>query len=149
VINLNVSVTNAGQEAVPSVIYHTEWSFSWLLRFLGQKTVQVGIDENETLLLTVDLGYGTRFRTFDSQIDRALNESEIDWRKDSRYFVVRETVAFNQIRYKLETTEKLSTKMQDAVQKIPEGKGEIGNLESNGAELKQDLGQLPQRLLYR
>jgi len=97
---LKANVDKVGTEEFPNYSSDVKWSVGALVNFLKLRLLsapEVGADLSRQVQVNIRLGTGHRERTYDDDIDQALKSAHIPYRRDSRYFVVREAIAVDSL----------------------------------------------------
>jgi hypothetical protein len=97
---LKVRIDKVGTEEFPNYSSDVKWSVGALVNLLKVRllsTPEVGAELQRQVQINISLGTGYRERTYDDDVDQALRSAHIAYRRDSRYFVVREAIAVDSL----------------------------------------------------
>jgi hypothetical protein len=143
VTELRVQVKDVGEEQVGTYAKHSSWKLSALANFLGAiKNLlvdpSVSADLSKTINSTFEFGEGHRERIVDEkELNDSLNKSGVTFRKDSRYFVIYETIAVPKIKVVITNGSELSAEAKADLKKVANADiGIKGDSESEFALIK-------------
>jgi hypothetical protein len=151
VAKLAIPVEVVGNEVFANYTRETSWSLGGFLKFVGAIRVlsdaQLSANMESTVNLTLQIGQGDRERTYDNEIAAALKDASVKYRGDSRYYVIRETIAVREISYNLTRGNNSLSTITVSINKAIDGSGSLKWVDSRQSELKQTFDQ-PHRVFY-
>jgi hypothetical protein len=151
VVNLKVPVEKAGKEIFANYHKTNEWSLASILKFMGASKLfgdaQVSVDLGSDTEVTLNIGEGNRERTYDGDVDSSLRVAAIDYRKDSRYYIIRETISVSQISYRFGNERNLTAGLNAAIKKLVETTNDLKWKGAQQTELVQHFDGL-HRIFY-
>jgi hypothetical protein len=122
VTQLPVRVEPVGEEEFPKLSQKSNWSAGLVANFLS---IVLNLDASSKYTLEVSLGRGSRERTFDDAVDEALKEADIRFRRDNRYYIIRETIATPSVSLRLLDNDEASAKLKAEIDKKVSGDVEV------------------------
>lgn len=152
VMQLQVPVSK-GNEALTSYTESGAWTLKGLLHFLSLHNSKVSSDANMNLnhAVKVKLSGGLRERTLDTDVDAAIQRSQLAFRGDSKYYIIRETIAVSAIDYDFEenvdTNTGVSAQLLSFFRQLPAGKVDYV-LSSTSQRSLNLVFKAPHRLFY-
>lgn len=148
VAELDVRNRLAGVEAFPTIKRDGIWSTELLGRFLGIHASSTTLAAKAQFEATVTLPPGKRFRTFDTDIVRALARADIKWRQDSTYYVIREAIAFDSINWNIAHGRLKSVQAEGRLAEIAKAAGAITNIQKSSVSLEKAF-EKPHFIFYK
>jgi hypothetical protein len=147
VTTLPVSVYG-GREALASYTALSNWTFAALLSYLMKApSVEGSATGSFGMRVKVVLEGGVREGTFDAELDQSLKNALINYRKNNKYFVVRETISVSAIDYDFKGAGRLSTTIKETISKIVKGNQGLSWTDGSESTLKQKFDQ-PYRVFF-
>ena len=153
VLTLNVKVENAGREAFPNQGRTTTWKLGAIADFLGDSKVidQLKASGNADVEAKTEivLGTGSRYRTFDQEIEKAVKDAQIKYHRDSYYYVVREAVAVKKVTIKMESKGDIDSNVEGGFKKLATAKAKTDVTLTNKSTLDVDFGNEELFIFYK
>lgn len=136
-----------GKEAFATYISTTRWKLSALVKFIGDIGVEAMAEVSSPLTLKVALGRGEREWTFDADVDQALKNAIINYRMESKYYVIRETISVPSITYDFSGSGEFNTTAKQAIDEVAKGKQHLSWSNSSQNTLIESFDR-PYRIFY-
>jgi hypothetical protein len=150
VVDISKSVSpSAGEEAVPEQTGSRQISADAFAMALGGQA-SASLRGSGRYAVVLKLAGVRREKTLDFDVDRALKSALqlVALRKDSKYFIIRETIAASQINFTLSVADSAALKAKLGDQAQAETKGALDT--SGSGELKLVVKfDLPSRIFYK
>jgi hypothetical protein len=139
---------HSGREALASYTTSSSWAFVALLRYLtGASDTKGSTMGSFGVSLKVVLEGGFREFTYDSEIDQLLKNALITYRKDSKYYVVRETISVSKITYDFKGGGKLEAAAKEAISNFVTGNQALAWTDNSRSILTQKFDR-PYRVFF-
>lgn len=145
VTQLNPKTIVPSDEAIPQVTKN--WKTGILLKFLGLSEVSGQISNDKDASLALSFSTGKREQLSETDITSLLQNTKIDFKTGSKYYVVSETVAFSSIDYKLFNYNKLDVDVKAQIEKL-ELQGKFTHQRNDSTTLVQSFKE-PHRVFYK
>lgn len=151
VTKLNVPVDQVGDERFANYTKTGVWSLAAVLKYLGAPQLlsdaQVSANFGSSLELTLQIGQGNRERTYDADVKAALKAASIEYRGDSRYYIIRETIGVSDLSYRFTKKKDLTSGVTAAIKKVVDATGNLKWVGSEQTDLVQKFDR-PHRVFY-
>jgi hypothetical protein len=150
---LKVNASPAGTEELPARSKSVNWSASALATFIGAPQIvqdtQGSFKADSTLNSAISFGQGTRERTDDEDVTKAIKVAHISFKdhKDSKYYVIRETIAVSSISVVIERSAGLDAKAKATIKQVIDSRADIKLSDADRQTLTKTFQQ-PHRVFY-
>lgn len=125
---LKAKVDKVGTEEFPDYSSDVQWTLGVLVNFLKVRLLsgpEAGAEVGRQVHLNVRLGTGYRERTYDDDIDQALRSAHLVFRRDSRYFIIREAIAVDSLSISANPSTKAGVDAHATLEKIATAEGSV------------------------
>lgn len=151
VAKLNVPIDQVGVERFANYTKTDVWSLATVIKYVGAPQLlsdaQVSANLGSSLELTLQIGQGSRERTYDADVTAALNAASIEYRVDSRYYIIRETIGVSDLSYRFTRKKDLTSGVTAALIKTVQATGSLQWVSSEQTDLVQKFDRL-HRVFY-
>jgi hypothetical protein len=137
---------HSGKEAFSKYATRESWTLNTLAQFIGLN-LGTSLTDSGSYDVTLVLSNGLREWTYDEDLDRSLEKVSISFRKDSRYFVIRETISVTNIDYELSNNAGMSAEIRGILNESIQARTDIVHSSKSLRSLKQ-VFPAPHRLFY-
>lgn len=142
---LSLNVKNVGEEQFATFKRTVGWNVGALAKYLGATDVlsnlQASGKAGSTAVLDVRLGKGQRFQAFDDDVRKAIKDAQIEYDRNSNYYVIIETIAVQNMYFDRNTNHSLSADAQAAVNSIVEASANADWHDNAKKTIDQDFGK--------
>ena len=153
VLKLDVRVESSGWESFSRQVKTTTWKLGALGEFLGDSKVveqlKASGNADAEVRTEIELGTGSRYRTYDADIEVAVKKAKITYRRDSRYYVVREAVAVKKITLKIDREGGIDAKVEANLKKLARADGKTSVVLKDNTQLIADFGNEELFIFYK
>ncbi len=148
---LKVPVETVGSEEFANYQQQVKWKLGLLAKFLGAvrsiSKLEASGNAERDVTVRVKLGPGTRYRTYDADIQRAVEGQPFSFHKDNEYYVVREAIAVSTIDLSVIGTSDLSADAKVQLHEIIEMGANANRTNDERTELVQQFDK-PHYVFY-
>jgi len=150
---LAIKVDEAGTEELPVRSKSVTWTASALATFIGAPQIvqdaRGSFKADSSLKSEISFGQGTRERTYDEDVTKALNAAHIPFNdhKDSKYYIIRETIAVSSINIVIEQSAALDASAKATLKQVVDNQADMKWSGADREALTKAFKQ-PHRVFY-